>query len=145
MNSAEQQAFLAEPHVGVLSVASGGERPPLTVPLWYAYTPGGDLTFFTGTQGRRARKDALIERAGRVSLCVQREAFPYKYVTVEGTVIDAARPPAAEAMLAIVRRYLPEEQAQGFVGAELANPGPTLVLYTIRPDRWLAADFSDAE
>lgn len=144
MNEQQRQAFLAEPHIGVLSVASDGNRPPLTIPLWYAYTPGGDLTFFTGTQGRKARKTALIERAGAVSLCVQRAEFPYKYVTIEGTVIGADRPPSREGMLAIIRRYLPEEQAQGFVAAELAQPSPTLILFTIRPDRWLAADFGDA-
>jgi len=144
MNEQQRQAFLAEPHIGVLSVASDGNRPPLTIPLWYAYTPGGDLTFFTGTQGRKARKTVLIEQAGMVSLCVQRAEFPYKYVTVEGTVIGTDRPPPQEGMLTIVRRYLPEEQAQGFVAAELAQPRPTLVLFTIRPDRWLAADFSDA-
>jgi hypothetical protein len=144
MNEQQRQAFLAEPHIGVLSVASDGNRPLLTIPLWYAYTPGGDLTFFTGTQGRKARKTGLIEQAGMVSLCVQRAEFPYKYVTVEGTVIGTDRPPSREGMLAIIRRYLPEEQAQGFVAAELAQPSPTLVLLTIRPDRWLAADFSDA-
>ncbi len=74
---------------------------------------------------------------------MQREEFPYKYVTVEGTVIRADQPPTADQMLAIVRRYLPEEQAQGFVAAELANPSGTLVLYTVRPDRWLVADFSE--
>ena len=52
----ERQEFLAEPHVGVLSVASDTDRPPLTVPLWYSYQPGGHLSFFTGTQGRKARK-----------------------------------------------------------------------------------------
>ena len=139
----ERQEFLTEPHVGVLSVAGGGDRPPHTTPVWYAYRPGGDLTFFTGTQGRKARKTRLIERAGVLSLCVQRAEVPYKYVTVEGTVVRADRPPAVEQMLAIARRYLPEELARGFVEAELAQPGAELVLFTIRPDRWLTADFGE--
>ena len=46
-------------------------------------------------------------------------------------------------MLAIARRYLPEEAAQGFVQSELARPESTLVLFTIRPDRWLTADFGE--
>ena len=46
-------------------------------------------------------------------------------------------------MLAIARRYLPEEAAQTFVRAELERPGTELVLFTIRPDRWLTADFTD--
>jgi hypothetical protein len=127
----------------VLSVASGDGRPPLTVPLWYGYEPGGHLTFFTGTQGRRVRKTGLIEKAGVLSLSVQREEFPYRYVTVEGTVVGVERPPSAERMLAIARRYLPEETAQGFVGAELEDPGDGLVLFVVRPDRWLSTDFAE--
>lgn len=143
MTEQERQEFLAEPHVGVLSVASDNNRPPLTVPFWYGYHPGGNISFFTGTMGRKARKTRLIQKAGVLSLSVQREEFPYKYVTVEGTVARTDQPPSAEQMLAIVRRYLPEEQAQGFVKAALQYPGTKLVLFTIRPDRWLTADFTD--
>ena len=139
----ERQAFLAEPHVGVLSVASDDDRPPLTVPVWYGYRPGSNISFFTGTQGRKARKTGLIRKAGVLSLSVQREEFPYKYVTVEGTVVQVDRPPSAEQMLAIARRYLPEEAARAFVTAELGHPGTELVLFTVRPDRWLTADFTD--
>jgi uncharacterized protein len=143
MTEQERQDFLAEPHVGVLSVASDSNRPPLTVPVWYGYQPGGNISFFTGTQGRKARKTTLIQKAGVLSLSVQREEFPYRYVTVEGTVVGIDRPPPAEQMLAVARRYLPEEEARGFVEAELTRPSDQLVLFTVRPDRWLTADFSD--
>jgi uncharacterized protein len=143
MTVQEREAFLAEARVGVLSVAGDDDRPPLTVPLWYGYEPGGNITFFTGTAGRKARKTSLIQKAGVVSLCVQHGEMPYKYVTVEGTVIQIDQPPSAEQMLPIVQRYLPTEYAEAFVTAELENPSNTLVLFTIRPDRWLTADFSD--
>ena len=139
----ERQQFLAEPHIGALGVAGGDGRPPHCTPVWYAYEPGGNISFFTGTQGRRSRKASLVREAGALSLLVQREEFPYRYVTVEGTVIGADRPPSAEQMLAITRRYLPEEAARGFVAAELENVGAELVLFAVRPDRWLTADFSD--
>jgi uncharacterized protein len=100
MTEQERQGFLAEPRVAVLSVASDSDRPLLTVPLWYGYQPGSNVTIFTGTQGRKARKTRLIEKAGVLSLSVQREGFPYRYVTVEGTVVGADRPPSAEQMLA---------------------------------------------
>ena len=74
---------------------------------------------------------------------MQREQLPYKYVTVEGTVVQVDRPPSAEQMLAVVRRYLPEDVAHEFVTSELQYPGTELVLFTIRPDRWLSADFTD--
>jgi nitroimidazol reductase NimA-like FMN-containing flavoprotein (pyridoxamine 5'-phosphate oxidase superfamily) len=143
LTKSERQQFLAEKHVAVLSVASDDDRPPLAVPIWYHYEPGGTITFFTGSQHRKARKTRLIERAGVVSLVVQREEMPYKYVAVEGRLVRTDRPPAAEALLEIVRRYLPEEMAQGMVAGELQDPGPDLVLFTIRPDRWNGVDFSE--
>jgi hypothetical protein len=48
-------------------------------------------------------------------------------------------------MLAVTRRYLPEEAARGFVEGELENPSSELALFTIRPDRWLSADFVEED
>jgi uncharacterized protein len=145
MTEKERQEFLAEPHIGVLSVAVGNDRPPHTTPIWYGYKPGGSITFFTETQGRKSRKALYIERAGVLSLTVQREEFPYKYVTVESSVVGSHRPPSAEQVLAIAGRYLPEGAAQGFVEAELAQPGTGPVLFTVRPDRWLTFDFAEGD
>lgn len=141
MTQAEREAFLAEHHVGVLSVARDDGRPPLTVPIWYGYEPGGSITFFTGTEGRPAQKTALIERTGMISFSVQHPLPPYKYVTVEGSVIAVDRPPSAEQVLAIVRRYLPDEMAHGFTQVELGRNSPSFTHFTIRPDRWLTSDF----
>ena len=69
--------------------------------------------------------------------------MPYRYVTVEGTVVQVDQPPTAGQMLAIVQRYLPEEYAQRFVDEELNTPSGELTHFTIRPDRWLTADFSE--
>jgi uncharacterized protein len=143
MTEQERQEFLAEPHIAVLSIARGDDRPPHTTPVWYAYEPGGDVTFFTGTQGRKSRKAGLVREAGVLSLTVQREELPYGYVTVEGTVVGEDRPPPAEQALAVARRYMPEEQARGFVEAELEHPASEFVLFTIRPVRWLTFDFAD--
>ena len=137
----ERESFLAESHVGVVSVARDDGRPPLTVPIWYGYEPGGNITFFTGTDGRPAQKTALIERAGVISFSVQNPQPPYRYVTVEGSVAAVDRPPTVEQVKAIARRYLPEGQAQGFAEAELGRNSPTFTLFTISPDRWLTADF----
>ncbi|HEV8559170.1 MAG TPA: pyridoxamine 5'-phosphate oxidase family protein [Actinophytocola sp.] len=139
----EREEFLAQPHIGVLSVAGDGDRPPLTVPVWYAYQPGGNLTFFTGTQGANARKTRLLERAGRLSFCVQRPEIPYKYVTVEASVIKVDRAPAFDEVFAVTSRYLPEDAARGFAEAETAAPSGTFVLFTARPDRWLSTDFGE--
>ena len=67
MTKQEREAFLADVHVGVISIAEVG-RGPLTVPIWYNYEPGGELRIMTG---RESRKGNLLARAGRFSLCAQ--------------------------------------------------------------------------
>ena len=45
-------------------------------------------------------------------------------------------------MLAIARRYMPEEHAEAYVGSELGDPDNLVVLFTFRPTRWLTSDVS---
>ena len=45
-------------------------------------------------------------------------------------------------MVAIVRRYLPEDDARAYVNGEMES-GVNLVLFTIRPDRWAGLDFGE--
>jgi len=133
----ERQGFLAALHIAVLSVAATDGRPPASVPIWYDYTPGGNIRVNTGAS---ARKSTLIERAGAVTLVVQQEELPYQYVVVEGTVVDTTKPTPLDVREAIAIRYLGEEGGRAFVRAIADRPG---VLFTIRPDRWITADFSD--
>ena len=55
MTEKERQEFLAEPHIGVLSVAVGYDRPPRTTPVWYGYEPGGEIWLVTGRDSRKGR------------------------------------------------------------------------------------------
>jgi PPOX class probable F420-dependent enzyme len=135
----ERQAFLSDKHVGVLSVAADHGRPPASVPIWYDYTADGHIRINTGASSRKAR---LIEQAGAVTLVVQREEPPYQYVVVEGTVVDTVCPAPLDVREAIAIRYLGDEGGRAFV----AGMGDaTSVLFTIRPDRWITADYSDDE
>ncbi|RDI64782.1 pyridoxamine 5'-phosphate oxidase family protein [Nocardia pseudobrasiliensis] len=133
----ERQKFLADKHVAVLSVAADDGRPPASVPIWYDYTPGGDILVNTGAARRKAR---LIQQAGVVTLVVQREEPPYQYVIVEGTVVDAATPAPYDTRVAIASRYLGPEAGRAFADG---MDGTASVLFTIRPDRWLSADYAD--
>jgi hypothetical protein len=73
---------------------------------------------------------------------VQREELPYKYVTVEGTVVEENEAPTVDQMVTIVRRYLTEDDARAYVNGEMES-GVNLVLFTIRPDRWAGLDFGE--
>jgi hypothetical protein len=45
MTRQEREAFLADVHVGIISIPEPGQ---LTVPVWYSYEPGGELRLVTG-------------------------------------------------------------------------------------------------
>jgi uncharacterized protein len=132
----EREEFLAGKHIAVLSVAATDGRPPASVPIWYDYTPGGNIRINTGASRRKA---TLTEQAGAVTLVVQREELPYKYVVVEGTVVDITRPSPDDVREAIAIRYLGEENGRKYIRSVDRQE---TVLFTIRPDRWLTADFS---
>jgi nitroimidazol reductase NimA-like FMN-containing flavoprotein (pyridoxamine 5'-phosphate oxidase superfamily) len=136
MSRPEREEFLAGVHVGVLSVAAGDGRGPLTVPVWYSYQPGGVVSVITGADSRKAQ---AIRAAGRFSLCAQNEQLPYRYVTVEGPAIfeevtEAERGSAA-------RRYLGDDQGDAWISA---NPGQGQIAIRMTPERWGSADFGQA-
>src|SRR5262249_48493946 len=83
----EREQFLAEPHIGALSVVQRPDRAPLTVPIWYRYSPGGELWVLTEPNSRKTR---AIDAAGRFSLMVQRSEPTIRYVSAEGPVIRTA-------------------------------------------------------
>jgi len=125
----EREQFLAAVHVAVLSVATGNERPPASVPIWYDYEPGGNIRISTGAHSRKAK---LIEQAGAVTLVVQHEQPPYQYVVVEGTVVDTVRPTPSDLQEQTAIRYLGDEGGRAFVKS---MEGLESVLFGIRPDR----------
>jgi PPOX class probable F420-dependent enzyme len=135
MSHAEREAFLAEVHVGVLTVAAPAGRGPLATPVWYSYQPGGVVTVTTGGESGKAR---AIAAAGRFTLCAQDEAPPYKYVTVEGPAV--IEPAGLAERTAIARRYLGREDGDAFIAA---NPDAGVAI-RMTPEHWQAADFGKA-
>lgn len=137
MSREEREKFLADVHVGVLTVAAPDGRGPLAVPVWYSYQPGGVVSV---TSGGDSRKAAAIRAAGRASLCAQDELPPYRYVTVEGPAVVE---PGAEftERRDIARRYLGTGQGDKFMAD---NPDTDDVMIRLTPERWMTADFGKA-
>jgi hypothetical protein len=139
MTRAEREKFLADVHVGVLSISEPG-RGPLAVPIWYGYEPGGEIWIVTD---RDSRKGRLLAHATRASLCAQSEAPPYKYVSVEGPIISIAPADPERDVRVLARRYLGRELGDQYVAATAAEPGEDAsVRVALRPERWLSVDYS---
>ena len=140
MTKQERETFLADVHVGIISISEDG-RGPLTVPIWYAYDVGGDLRIMTG---RESRKGRLLARAGRFSLCVQTETPPYEYVSVEGAITSTETADIERDLRPLARRYLGEKMGDHYVDRYMEET-PTHsdnVLIRMRPERWLTTDYS---
>jgi hypothetical protein len=142
MTKEEREKFLAGVHIGVISIADE-ERGPLTVPIWYAYEPGGDLRIVTG---KSSRKGQLLARAGRFSLCAQAETLPYKYVSVEGPIISSEPGDVDRDVRPLARRYLGTEMGDRYTEQTRNLPEyADQLLIRMRPERWLTADYAKAD
>ncbi|MDP6607328.1 MAG: pyridoxamine 5'-phosphate oxidase family protein [Dehalococcoidia bacterium] len=134
MTRAEREAFLAEVHIGVLSIADG-DSGPSSAPIWYLYEAGGDLQMSMGPNSHKAR---LLAAGTRVTLVAQTETAPYKYVSVEGTVVSLGPAPDEDFTLRLASRYLGEEAGRRYASG---GGGDSLVA-TIRIERWMTTDYS---
>lgn len=131
----EREQFLAEPHIAALSVAAGPGRGPLTMPIWYQYTPGREAWVLTPAASRKVQ---LIEAAGRFTLMVDRVRPTTRYVSVEGPVSRTA-PGTKELLREIAGRYLSPEKAATYVEYAAAGFGEHVAIY-LRPERWQSAE-----
>jgi len=75
----ERRQFLESHRLAVLGVERAG-KPPHLSPVYYALDTDEILVSVTETRV----KTALVRRAGRLTLCVLHEQFPFPYLRVEG-------------------------------------------------------------
>jgi PPOX class probable F420-dependent enzyme len=135
MTESEREEFLAGLHVGVLGIERA-DGPPLVLPVWYSYEPGGEVVVLTVGSSLKGR---LAAAAGRASLCAQEESLPYKYVSVEGRVeIDELGDDAHDAVVPMAIRYLGEEMGTAYAANSSA---PDEIRIRLRPDRWYSVDY----
>ena len=134
MTEAEREGFLADVHVGVMSIERK-ERAPLTVPIWYRYEPGGLLHILLGPDSLKAK---LLAKAGRFSLCVQSEAVPYKYVSVEGNIVETRQVDREADARVMARRYLGKELGDQYIED---GDDESMICVSMRPEKWYSVDY----
>jgi PPOX class probable F420-dependent enzyme len=138
MSRSQREAFLADTHVALLSVAEPN-RGPFLVPVWYWYQPGADVHIVTGGA---SRKVPLLRAAGRASLCVQTETPPYKYATVEGPAVIVGPPDWERDVRAVAVRYLGDAMGEMYLAAT-AEEHRGAVLLRLTPEHWQTVDFAN--
>ncbi|MDJ0788084.1 MAG: pyridoxamine 5'-phosphate oxidase family protein [Myxococcota bacterium] len=139
MSKDQRQAFLADLHVGVISIADPDPaRAPLAAPIWYDYSPEAGLWIVTGRQSRKGR---ALEKAGRFSLVAQNEGMPYQYVSVEGPIVEARPADVEQDTRPMAHRYFGAEMGDAYIDSGGSGEEESF-LYVMRPERWLTVDYA---
>ena len=89
------------------------------------------------------RKAALLTRVKRLSFCVQSEAPPYKYVSVEGPILSIEPADLEKDIRPMAHRYLGKGIGNYYVDNTRRHyiHGDALVV-RMQPERWLTLDYN---
>jgi PPOX class probable F420-dependent enzyme len=107
-----------------LATVSVDGRPQVT-PVWFD-TDGDDIRINTA---RGRVKDRNLRRDGRVALSVMDPDQPYRYVQVQGRVVEVTEQGADAHIDALAKKYL------GVDVYPNRRPGEVRVIFRIRPER----------
>ena len=105
--------FLQEVHIAILSINRNNHSPHST-PVWYTYEPD-DIIWFMASPG--TKKSKLMSVGTQVSIVAQTEHDPYKYVSVEGHIIDISEGNVEQDLRPISRRYLGKKGGDEYVAS----------------------------
>ncbi len=142
MTTDERQAFLSGMHIGIFSVPQAS-MGPLSLPAWYAYTPGDAARIFLPADDPRT---PLLRGLPRAALCVQDEMPPYRYVSIEGPVVALVPVQREQEYWPLILRYLPEMWAQGYLRHTWPEDDPqagSMLFAHLAPETWRAVDYYD--
>ena len=135
MTQPERETFLADLHVGVISIDQP-DAPPLSVPIWYDYAPATGLWVITGANSAKGKR---LQAAGRFTLVAQTEAPPsYQYVSVEGPIVETRDAELEKDLRPMAHRYFGAELGDAYVAG---NSADGQLVFVMRPERWRTVDY----
>ena len=114
----EKKAFAA------LGLVLKDGRPQVT-PMWFDY----DGTHFIFNTARGRVKDRVLKRRPQVAFSIQDPANPYRYLQVQGRVVDETEEGAYDQICALAEKYSGTRTYP-------KNPGEQRVTYRILPERY---------
>ena len=129
-------AFLSEVHIAILA-NHREKRAPHSTPIWYQYEPNDTLWFMADP---KTQKGKLMETGTPVSLVVQTETAPYRYVSIAGQISDVAKGDMEQELRPISRRYLGVKGGDEYVASFESWSSNR---YTIKIDRVMSMGISE--
>ena len=128
--------FLSEVHIAILAIHRE-KRAPHSTPIWYQYEPNDTLWFMADP---KTQKGKLMETGTPVSLVVQTETAPYRYVSIARQISDVAKGDMEQELRPISRRYLGVKGGDEYVASFESWSSNR---YTIKIDRVMSMGISE--
>ena len=128
--------FLSEVHIAILAIHREN-RAPHSTPVWYQYEPNDTLWFMADPE---TQKGKLIRTGTPVSLVMQTETAPYKYVSLAGEISKVAKGDMEQELRPISRRYLGVKGGDEYV-ASFENWSSNR--YTVKINRVMSMGISE--
>ena len=128
--------FLSEVHIAILAIHRE-KRAPHSTPIWYQYEPNDTIWFMADP---KTQKGKLMETGTPVSLVVQTETAPYRYVSIAGQISDVAKGDMEQELRPISRRYLGVKGGDEYVASFESWSSNR---YTIKIDRVMSMGISE--
>ncbi|MCH2314068.1 MAG: pyridoxamine 5'-phosphate oxidase family protein [SAR202 cluster bacterium] len=128
--------FLSEVHIAILAIHRE-KRAPHSTPIWYQYEPNDTLWFMADP---KTQKGKLMEIGTPVSLVMQTETAPYRYVSIAGQISDVAKGDMEQELRPISRRYLVVKGGDEYVASFESWSSNR---YTIKIDRVMSMGISE--
>lgn len=97
---------------------------PQVTPLWFDCE--GDLIVINTARGRV--KDKILSRMPKVALAIVDPANAYRYIQIQGTVVECSEEGADDVIDRLSMKYLGTKYP-------FAQPGDVRVTFKIRPER----------
>ena len=108
MSQEQQEAFLKQPEVAVISTIDEFGRPR-SAPVWFLWENGAAYMF----TARSTLKWHNLQVRPHASLCIDKREPPYSSVILDGPVQETDRP-LYELVLSMALRYYGEEKGRSF-------------------------------
>ena len=128
--------FLSEVHIAILAIHRE-KRAPHSTPIWYQYEPNDTIWFMADP---KTQKGKLMEIGTPVSLVMQTETAPYRYVSIAGQISDVAKGDMEQELRPISRRYLGVKGGDEYVASFESWSSNR---YTIKIDRVMSMGISE--
>ena len=94
------------PHFACVATVNEKCLPQVT-PMWIDYDVERELIVVNTARGRVKMRN--FERTGKVALCILDSQDPYRYISIQGEVVEITEVGAVEHILELAKKYRGED------------------------------------